>query len=112
MRNSTDALMVYVTVPDAAVADAITKQVLQNHQAACCQTIGPINSQYRWKGNIESASEYLLLLKTRQEQLAALESSIAAMHPYDVPEIVVVTIVAGHAPYLDWLQQETSGNSQ
>ena len=112
MRKATDALMVYVSVPDVALADAIAAQVLQNRQAACCQTMGPINSQYRWKGNVASASEYLLLLKTQRQQLPALEATILRLHPYDVPEIVVVTIEAGHAPYLDLLRQEATGNSE
>ncbi len=111
MRKTTDALMVYVSVPDAALAAEIATQVLERRQAACCQTIGPIRSQYRWQGKIETTSEVLLLLKTQREQLSALESTIVQMHPYEVPEIVVTKIDLGHAPYLDWLRQETAGNS-
>ena len=111
MQNATDAVMVYVSVPDETLASEIAVHLLEHGQVACCQTVGPMHSQYRWQGKIVAASEYLLLLKTQRQQLAALESAIQQMHPYDVPEIVVTTISAGHAPYLDWLRQETTGNS-
>ena len=110
MQKVTDAVMVYVSVPEAKLASAIATHLLERGQVACCQTLGPVTSQYRWKGKIEAATEYLMLLKTQRQQLVAVESAILQMHPYDVPEIVVTTISEGHAPYLDWLRQETMGN--
>ena len=107
MRRGGRAVQVMVSVPTAARARTISSAVLEQRLCACAQTLGPMTSRYRWKGKLESAREYLLVLKSSSARLAALEKLIVKLHPYDTPEILVVPIVAGHAAYLDWLVAES-----
>ncbi len=71
--------------------------------AGCVQIVGPITSTYRWNDGIETADEWLCLIKTSQERYGELERAIRAVHPYDVPEILAVPVVAGSPSYLEWL---------
>lgn len=112
MRNAKEAVLVTVSFPEESQALALAEKALQQRQAACCQTIGPVRSQYRWQGQIESASEWLLLLKTHRIHLEALEVLIVENHPYEVPEILVTAVEAGHAAYLDWVDQEATGSDR
>ena len=73
--------------------------------AACATLIPGVQSIYRWKGEVESASETLLLLKTGSEQLAALEARLHELHSYQTPEFLVLQVDAASQPYLDWLQE-------
>jgi periplasmic divalent cation tolerance protein len=108
MRSAKEAVLVTVAVPDVALASALAERALRERRAACCQTLGPMKSQYHWQGRIQSSQEWLLLLKTQRSLLPALEAILLEMHPYEVPEILVIPIEAGHAAYLDWLRQETT----
>jgi periplasmic divalent cation tolerance protein len=67
-----------------------------------------MTSRYRWKGRVEQAREWLLLLKTERRLLPQVEAQIRNLHPYDVPEMLVVPVLAGHAPYLDWLRAQVA----
>ncbi len=67
------------------------------------QVAGPITSTYRWQGAIETGEEWLCLAKTMKANYAPLEAAIRELHPYEVPEILAVPIVAAHQAYLDWL---------
>ncbi len=100
----TDArfLQVFVTVPSAEVGDQIASRVVEERLAACVQRMGPIRSVYRWQGNIESSEEWLLVLKTDGDSWPSLRQRIAALHPYEVPEILALPVVEGHPPYLRW----------
>ncbi|NMC19443.1 MAG: divalent-cation tolerance protein CutA, partial [Thermogutta sp.] len=80
-------LQVFVTVPRADLGDKIASRMVEERLAACVQLIGPIRSVYRWQGNVESGEEWLLLLKTDGESWPRLQERIAALHPYEVPEI-------------------------
>ena len=102
------AVQVLVAVPSARVARRISEGLLEKRLCACAQTLGPVTSQYRWKGKLESAQEWLLLIKTRASLSTAVQSEIQRLHPYEVPEILVLPVIGGHASYLDWLRQETA----
>jgi len=78
--------------------------------AACVQITGPIESTYRWKGNVENASEFLCLIKTREDFFLKVESAIKNMHPYEVPEIIAVPIIKGSKEYLQWLEETLAEN--
>jgi periplasmic divalent cation tolerance protein len=67
--------------------------------------IPAVQSIYRWQGEVESATETLLLIKTGQEQLAELEARLHELHSYQTPEFLVLEVDAGSQPYLDWLQE-------
>jgi periplasmic divalent cation tolerance protein len=96
-------LQVMTTVPTREVADEIAASLIQQQLAACVQVIGPINSTYRWQGAIETSQEWLCLAKSRRDLYPQLEEAIRRLHPYEVPEILAVPVVAGSAAYLAWL---------
>ena len=70
--------------------------------------IGPITSTYRWNDGIETAEEWLCLIKSRQDLYRQLEEAIREIHPYDVPEILATPVLSGNPSYLDWLRDSTS----
>jgi periplasmic divalent cation tolerance protein len=86
----------------AGIADALVRERL----AGCVQVAGPISSTYWWNGAVESAEEWLCLIKTRQALFPEVEAAIRAVHPYDVPEILAIPVVAGGRDYLGWLASE------
>jgi periplasmic divalent cation tolerance protein len=71
--------------------------------AACVQILPGMESVYRWEGKVERQREVLLLAKTLHSKFAELEAEVSALHSYETPEIVAVTLVAGSAAYLEWL---------
>ena len=102
-------LQVFTTLEKREDAGRIAKDIVEKRLAACAQIIGPIMSSYWWEGKVETAEEWLCLMKTKKNLYHRLEEALKAIHPYDVPEIVAVPIVAGHADYLNWLTQEATG---
>jgi periplasmic divalent cation tolerance protein len=105
------ALQVVIAVPGIRVARRIAADLLERRLGACVQTVGPIVSRYRWQGKMESAREFLLVVKTRVDLFPDIERAVARLHPYDVPEIVGMPLAPLHGPYLAWLRAETRGRS-
>ncbi|HEU0201814.1 MAG TPA: divalent-cation tolerance protein CutA [Burkholderiaceae bacterium] len=103
-----DVLIVLTNCPDAATAERIARSLVENRLAACVNQLAPVASVYRWEGRIEHASEVPLLVKTTRERFAGVEEAIRTLHPYSVPEIVAVPVVAGFLPYLRWVGVETT----
>lgn len=99
-------IQVMTTVDSEDTAAQIAKTVVERRLAACVQVLGPISSTYWWEGAVETSTEWLCLIKTRQELYLQVESAIREVHPYDVPEILAVPVVAGNPAYVEWLQQE------
>ena len=102
------ALLVITNLPDAALAQALARQLVEQKLAACVNILSGVKSVYHWQGAIEEASETSLSIKTTQSLYSQLELAIKAAHPYDLPEIIALPIVAGWPPYLDWIIQETN----
>jgi len=101
--------LVLTTLPaEGGVVEAFARALVDERLAACVSVLPPMQSTYRWKGEVETASERQVLIKTKAAQLAALEQRVQALHPYDVPEFLVLTIEAGSPAYLSWLN-ESSG---
>ncbi len=105
----TDLLLTCITTPDEALASRIAAAAVDARLAACAQVSGPLRSTYRWEGAVEQATEWGCQLKTTRAALPGLTALIRALHPYDVPEIIAIPIVEGHAPYLAWITDATSG---
>ncbi len=101
-----DVVSVYTTMPDMASAKALAQGLLKDGFIACANAF-PMTSWYRWEGRDEESAEVAMFLKTRRDLAGTVIAAIAARHPYDVPCAVVLDIVAGHAPYLDWVRNET-----
>jgi periplasmic divalent cation tolerance protein len=97
-------LLVFVTCPSLAVARKIARAVVQKRLAACVNIVrSPVESFYTWKGKLEQAREYLLVIKTTTKRLAELEREVHRLHSYDLPEFIVLPIIAGSRRYLAWL---------
>lgn len=90
-------------------AGVIADALLAARLAACVQVVGPVQSRYRWHGRVESAEEWLCLVKTTAARLADAMAEITRVHSYDTPEITVTPIVAGAPSYLAWIDAEVGG---
>jgi periplasmic divalent cation tolerance protein len=102
-----DVLIVLTNCPDAAVAGRIARALVENRVAACVNQLPAVTSTYRWQGAVESAVEVTLLIKCTRDRYPAVEEAIRQLHPYQLPEIVALPAVAGFAPYLRWVDDET-----
>ncbi len=105
-----DYIQVVTTLSTREAAERIASRLVETNLAACAQVAGPISSTYRWKGAVETAQEWQCVAKTRFDLYAAVEKAIREIHPYELPEIVAVPIVAGLAEYLAWIGAETSSD--
>ena len=102
----TDYIQVLTTVEHKTDAEKIAKSLVEKRLAACVQILGPLTSYYHWQGKLDSANEYLCLIKSRNDLFAGLEAEIISMHPYEVPEILAMPITKGGKEYLNWLAAE------
>jgi len=106
MPNPTPpALIVLTTAATPEEANRLARTLVEERLAACATLIPAVQSIYHWQGQIESATETLLLLKTGPEQLAALEARLDELHSYETPEFLVLGVEAASQPYLEWLQE-------
>jgi len=98
------ARIVLTTAANPEEAARLARTLVEERLAACASLIPGVESIYRWKGEVESATETMLLIKTGADQLAALEARLLELHSYETPEFLVLRVEAGSHPYLDWLQ--------
>ena len=99
-------IQVLTTTETKADAQAIAHAVVEKRLAGCVQIIGPMTSTYWWQEEIETAEEWLCVIKSRKDLYEALEKAILEAHPYDVPEILATPVIAGSQGYLEWLDGE------
>jgi periplasmic divalent cation tolerance protein len=102
------ALLVLTNVPDLECAQLVARTLIEARLAACINLLPAVQSMYRWQGQIKEATEITLLIKTTSQHYDSLQQAIVKLHPYDVPEIIATPIVAGYAPYLQWIATETA----
>jgi len=103
-----DCLLALTTCPDAGCAAHLASALVDERLAACVSRLPGAVSTYRWQGKVEEETEVLLLIKTTAERLPALRERLLELHPYDVPELIVMPIADGLPVYLDWLRQSVS----
>ncbi len=101
-------ILVLTTLPERFAAEALARQLLEARLAACIHVGATLRSLYHWRGEIETAEETSLTIKTRATLYAPLEAAILARHPYELPEIIVVPISHGLPAYLQWIAAETA----
>jgi periplasmic divalent cation tolerance protein len=101
-------LLILTQLPDETSARLLAASLIEARLAACVSVMAPCQSVYRWQGAIETANEVPLLIKTTSARYAAVEASIRASHPYDLPEIVALPVAAGLPGYLAWIADETA----
>ena len=102
-----DFVIVLTTLPAEGDAEKFASQLVEERLAACVNILPPMRSVYRWKNAVERADERQLVIKTTRARVTALESRLRKLHPYDVPEFVVLLIDSGSADYLSWLSKNT-----
>jgi periplasmic divalent cation tolerance protein len=103
----TDKRIVLSTAGSEQEAHKIAHTLVKRRLAACVNILPQVQSIYRWKGEIESAQEWLLLIKTRADKFPAVRDAIGELHSYEVPECIVLEIEDGSPPYLQWLEKAT-----
>lgn len=99
-------VQVVTTTASKTDAEKIADTLVERRLAGCVQIFGPITSTYRWQGKIERAEEWLCLIKTYRDLYQDIESTICCIHPYRVPEILVIPVIEGSKGYLSWLDSE------
>jgi periplasmic divalent cation tolerance protein len=105
-------IQVTTTAGSKEQAQTIAQHLVEAKLAACVQIAGPITSTYRWQGKLETAEEWLCLIKTRESLYPELEMAIISLHSYETPEIVAVPIVQGSKEYLRWIDDETKSTAE
>jgi periplasmic divalent cation tolerance protein len=104
----TDKIVVLSTCESEEQASSIARHLVEKRLAACVNIVPGARSIYRWKGAVEEASEWVLLIKSRRELFPQLRAELEKMHSYEVPEAIALPIVDGSEAYLEWLERETS----
>ncbi|HUB20620.1 MAG TPA: divalent-cation tolerance protein CutA [Acidobacteriaceae bacterium] len=105
---ASEARIVLTTVGSRDEAEEISRSLVDDRLAACVNIVPGLASIYRWKGEVETASEFLLIIKTAAANLDHLETALRRLHSYEVSEFLVLTPECASKPYLDWLLLETS----
>jgi len=102
----TDLILILTTMPDDDRADTLARTLVDERLAACVNVLAPMVSTYRWKGGVERDAERPIVIKTSRGRVAELEARLRVLHPYELPEFVVLDALAGEA-YGKWVGDET-----
>lgn len=107
MKASSQGIVIYSTVPDTLLGKRIAHILVEEKLAACVNLSAPGLSIYLWENEVEGTEEITLTIKTTEARQKECIQKIVELHPYDMPEIIVLPIMGGHTPYLYWIQQQT-----
>lgn len=99
-------IQICTTTEKKSDASYIARSLLEGRLAGCIQIVGPIESAYLWKENIEIAEEWLCFIKTKKSLYEQIEKEIKKIHPYELPELIALSIIDGSKDYLEWLSSE------
>ncbi|MBW2289596.1 MAG: divalent-cation tolerance protein CutA [Deltaproteobacteria bacterium] len=103
----TELCAVLTTAPDEGIAAMLARTLVEERLAACVNLIPGARSIYRWQGALQDDSEVVLIIKSHRNRTQALAARIKDLHPYELPEVLVLPVSGGSAPYLDWIATET-----
>jgi periplasmic divalent cation tolerance protein len=103
----TNVVLILTTVPTAERGEAIALALVEQRLAACVSVLPPMVSLYRWKGAIERDVECQLVVKTASDRVAAVQARVKALHPYELPEFVVLHTAEAEAEYRSWVDAAT-----
>ncbi len=104
----TDKIVLLSTAGSAEEAERIAAGLVEKRLAACVNIVAGVRSVYRWKGAVERASEWLLIIKSRRDRFAALREELARLHSYEVPEAIALPVAEGAESYLAWIDAEVA----
>jgi len=100
--------LIYITTKDQAEARRIGRHLVQTRLAACANIFGQLNSMYIWKDEFQDDQEAVLIVKTTEARLPDLIAAVRSLHSYELPCIVSLPILGGHAPFLDWIAAQVA----
>lgn len=102
-----EPILIITNFPDKKAALALAVKLVEMHLAACVNLLNECSSVYSWQGETEIATEIPLLIKTQRQHYDQVEQMIKAMHPYELPEVIIVPVSGGLPAYLQWITEET-----
>lgn len=102
----TDKIVVLSTCQSAEEAQRIARRLVEIRLAACVNIVAEARSVYRWRGAVDESTEWLLIIKSRRNQLGPITAEIERLHSYEVPEVLALSVVDGSPAYLGWLEQQ------
>jgi periplasmic divalent cation tolerance protein len=103
-----DVVVVLTTVPTGSKGEEIGRTLVEERLAACVNVLAPMTSIYRWRGVVEREAEQQMIIKTTRGRVPALQSRLSALHPYALPEFLVLAVADSSAAYFEWVGTETS----
>ncbi len=103
MASSSSVVLLLTTLPDDHDLASLARALVDERLAACVSALPTMRSTYCWQGGIEEANERQLIIKTTRSRVEALQARLGELHPYDVPEILVVEVIGGSERYLQWV---------
>ena len=106
------ARVALITAPDREAALRLARGLVEARVAACVNVVPGLTSVYRWQGAIQEDAEVLLVVKTRVDRVAELERLVARLHPYEVPELVLLAPSRVERRYLDWLLEQSAPDTR
>jgi periplasmic divalent cation tolerance protein len=106
--SQAEFIEVFTTINSEKKAKEIASKLLAKRLTSCVQIVGPVISIYWWNGKIQRATEWLCLIKAKAEDYHLVETNLRKVHPYSVPEILGLPILAGNDDYLEWIRKETT----
>lgn len=107
----TDKIVVLSTCASEEEAGRLARALVEQHLAACVNVVPGMRSYYRWKGNLETAGEFLLIIKSSRERMGPLIAAIEKEHSYEVPEAIALPVVEGAPNYLNWWDASLAGEN-
>lgn len=106
-RQDGSVVLVMTTAPDILLAKRLAHELVEEHLAACAHVGAPVTAMYMWQGNLEGGEEVPVTFKTSSEAAQQLMERIRLLHPYQVPELLVMPVLGGDPAYLAWVREQT-----
>jgi periplasmic divalent cation tolerance protein len=104
----TDVVILLTTVPGSDAGEHLARALVEERLAACVNLLPAMTSTYRWQGSIHQEEERQLVIKSTRDRVDAIRARLSSLHPYDVPELLVLPVEQGGDAYLDWVRRETT----
>lgn len=98
-------VVIFVTASSKGEAEKIANKLVEEKLAACVNIVSNVESVFWWEGKVDRANEVLLMVKSREENVPEIITTVKSLHSYDVPEIIALPISAGFEPYLKWINE-------